>query len=189
MELDHCHLGRGTGVFPTEAIPGRCRKSMSFGLLYVFGGECRRSLGIIYKDLLEESFCSTSHQEQLPLSQGLFFHLLNPTNSLTMKSQTLFQIVSLLPALLLVVNAAPARRDGNHPLRGSESLVGYSSTEDLASGTKPDLQYSLLPGQTEDPKIGTYLDFQKVENPQPIRGSAGGDDPGPRKLGLQLRDI
>lgn len=106
-----------------------------------------------------------------------------------MKSQALFQVFSLLSACFPVVNAAPAGRDSNHPLRGSESLVGYSSTENLATGTKPDLNYSLLPGQTEDPKIGTYLDFQKVENPQPIRGSTGGDDPGPRKLGAQLRDV
>ncbi|KAJ5183833.1 hypothetical protein N7492_001449 [Penicillium capsulatum] len=97
-----------------------------------------------------------------------------------MKSQSLFHILSLLPVWISIVSAAPTRQDSNPPLRGSETLVGYSSTQDEATGAKPDIKYSLLPGQKEDPKIGTYLDFQKVENPQPIRGSTGGDDPGPR---------
>ncbi|GLI78289.1 hypothetical protein PoHVEF18_006599 [Penicillium ochrochloron] len=101
-----------------------------------------------------------------------------------MKPQVLSRALHLLPALLSLVNAAPARRDdssGSNPgLRGSEALVGYSATEQVASGSKPDIKYTLLPGQKEDPKIGSYLDFENVENPQPIRGSTGSDDPGPR---------
>lgn len=99
-----------------------------------------------------------------------------------MKPQTLLQVLSLSAALFSGIDAAPARPDSKHPLKGSEALVGYSATEDITTRTKPDLKYSLAPGQMEDTKIGTYLDFQKVENPQPIRGSTGGDDPGPRKL-------
>lgn len=104
-----------------------------------------------------------------------------------MKPQILSQVVQLVPALLCLVNAAPApiRRDdssSNPGLRGSEALVGYSRTEQVATGTKPDIKYTLLPGQKEDKDIGSYLDFENVENPQPIRGSTGSDDPGPRKL-------
>ncbi|CEJ57677.1 Putative Thermophilic glucose-6-phosphate isomerase [Penicillium brasilianum] len=102
-----------------------------------------------------------------------------------MKPQILSQAVQLVPALLCLVNAAPApiRKDdssSNPGLRGSEALVGYSRTEQVATGTKPDIKYTLLPGQKEDKDIGSYLDFENVENPQPIRGSTGSDDPGPR---------
>lgn len=94
-----------------------------------------------------------------------------------MKFQTFIQsLINLLP----LSSAAPARREYNPPLRGSESLVGYSPSGKVATGSKPDLQYSLLPGQKTDPDIGGYLDFEKVENPQPIRGATGGDDPGRR---------
>ncbi|KAJ5336071.1 hypothetical protein MYU51_009515 [Penicillium brevicompactum] len=88
---------------------------------------------------------------------------------------------TLIPAILPVVCAAPARRDAdNPPLRGSGSLVGYSSSNKGGGDSPPDIKYTLLPGQKEDPKIGSYLDFQKADNPQPIRGSTGADDPGPR---------
>jgi hypothetical protein len=115
--------------------------------------------------------------------------LFNPERAdkpITMKPQVISRALHLLPALLSLVNAAPARRDGssgsNPGLRGSEALVGYSATEQVASGSKPDIKYTLLPGQKEDPKIGSYLDFENVENPQPIRGTTGSDDPGPRKF-------
>ncbi|KAJ5937500.1 hypothetical protein N7454_003842 [Penicillium verhagenii] len=97
-----------------------------------------------------------------------------------MKLQDDSQALYLLFLLLCTVGAAPARRSSNPPLRGSEALVGYSSTEKIVSGTQPDLKYSLLPGQTDSPDIGAYLDFENIENPQPIRGSTGSDDPGPR---------
>lgn len=91
-------------------------------------------------------------------------------------------IIPLLPVLLPLVGAAPAPKGSNPPLKGSEDLVGYSPTEKIPSGPKPDLKYTLLPAQTQDPKIGEYLNFENVESPQPIRGDTGGDDPGPRKL-------
>lgn len=102
-----------------------------------------------------------------------------------MKLQVHPWALSLLLALFTAVDAAPARRSSNPPLRGSEALVGYSSTEKIASGTQPDIKYSLLPGQTVSPDIGAYLDFEKVDNPQPIRGSTGSDDPGPRMFSRQ----
>jgi hypothetical protein len=75
----------------------------------------------------------------------------------------------------------PVRRDdgSNNPLRGSKSLLGYSTTNDDPTETKPDIKYSLVPGQNEDPAIGSYLDFENADNPQPSRGDRGGDDPGP----------
>lgn len=102
-----------------------------------------------------------------------------------MKVQIFFKVAQVLLALLPIINAAPARRDdrsgSNFGLRGSEALLGYSPTDKVASGSKPDIKYTLLPGQKEDAKIGSYLNFENVDNPQPIRGSSGSDDPGPRK--------
>lgn len=102
-----------------------------------------------------------------------------------MKLEIFCKAVQPLLALLPVVNAAPARRydssGSDLGLRGSEALLGYSLTERVASESKPDIKYTLLPGQKEDAKIGSYLDFENVNNPQPIRGSSGSDDPGPRE--------
>ncbi|CAG7919374.1 unnamed protein product [Penicillium olsonii] len=90
-------------------------------------------------------------------------------------------LTTLIPALVTLIHAAPARRDTENPgLRGSESLLGYSSSNKGGGISPPDIKYTLLPGQKEDPKIGSYLDFEKADNPQPIRGSTGSDDPGPR---------
>ncbi|KAG0154620.1 hypothetical protein PDIDSM_188 [Penicillium digitatum] len=89
-------------------------------------------------------------------------------------------LVALLPVVLPLVHGAPARRDSPNPgLRGSDSLVGYSPDYKSDSDLRPDIEYTLVPGQKEDPKIGSYLDFEKADNPQPIRGPTGSDDPGP----------
>ena len=101
-----------------------------------------------------------------------------------MKLQSFSSAICFLPALLPFADAAPAKRDTDHPLRGSTALVGYSASEKVASGTKPDIKYSLLPEQKANPDIGAYLDFENVKNPQPIRGSTGSDDPGPRKFAI-----
>lgn len=100
-----------------------------------------------------------------------------------MKLHVLSSVLSVLPALIPLAAAAPAPappRSSNPPLKGSKGLIGYSPTNSIATGTHS-VKYSLLPAQTEDPKIGSYLDFEKVADPQPIRGSTGSDDPGPRK--------
>lgn len=97
-----------------------------------------------------------------------------------MKPRVYLWILSLLLTLFTSGDAAPARKTSNPPVRGSKALVGYSSAGRIDSGTQPDIKYSLLPGQTVSPDIGAYLDFEKVDNPQPIRGSTGSDDPGPR---------
>ena len=51
--------------------------------------------------------------------------------------------------------------------------------------------YELVPGQTDAANLGLYLDLDETQNPQPIRGSAGGTDPGPRmrRLCIFLRPL
>ncbi|RDW92947.1 putative oxalate decarboxylase [Aspergillus mulundensis] len=70
--------------------------------------------------------------------------------------------------------------DPNPPLHGSKDLLGYSPNNKLTEQTTEDIVYTLAVGQKEDADLGVYLDFTNVENPQPIRGSKGGTDPGPR---------
>ncbi|EPS31434.1 hypothetical protein PDE_06389 [Penicillium oxalicum 114-2] len=87
-------------------------------------------------------------------------------------------------ALLPIAETAPTSKKDSSPanpsLRGSSELVGYSPTEVVANSPKPDIKYKLSQGQKENANVGAYLDFENVANPQPIRGSRGSDDPGPR---------
>ncbi|KAL0263220.1 hypothetical protein SLS55_002198 [Diplodia seriata] len=84
-------------------------------------------------------------------------------------------ILLALSALHGAVRGAPA----SDPLRGSPALQGYNPSNILTDEDTTDVQYELAPGQTDDADLGTYLDFSDIENPQPIRGSKGGTDPGP----------
>jgi quercetin dioxygenase-like cupin family protein len=65
-------------------------------------------------------------------------------------------------------------------LRGSAALLGYSPGNKLTTENTDAISYKLVPGQTDDANLGTYLDFENNPNPQPSRGTKGGLDPGPR---------
>lgn len=64
-------------------------------------------------------------------------------------------------------------------LRGSQSLLGNTGTPVDKSDSALVEDYDLVPGQKSDADLGFYFDFTKAQNPQPIRGSKGGTDPGP----------
>ncbi|KAI9849810.1 MAG: hypothetical protein M1837_000022 [Sclerophora amabilis] len=64
-------------------------------------------------------------------------------------------------------------------LRGSSSLLGSGDHYLQTRPGKPS-NPDTVTGQEEDAELGLYLDFKSVQNPQPQRGSRGGDDPGPR---------
>ncbi|KAI6378476.1 hypothetical protein MCOR32_004726 [Pyricularia oryzae] len=67
-------------------------------------------------------------------------------------------------------------------LRGSINLQGGIAPRPPVKGGDsakvPNPQ--LVTGQEADSKLGLFLDFNSVEVPQPIRGSRGSTDPGPR---------
>lgn len=68
-------------------------------------------------------------------------------------------------------------------LRGSEDYLGYnpSNPVDMKSTVIPPEDFELAPGQSEDAKLGLYIDLSNVKNPQPIRGgTTGPTEPGPR---------
>lgn len=89
-------------------------------------------------------------------------------------------IQSLLLLLLPLAQAAPTPRSSSSvPLRGNPDLAGYSSSRNVPVKNTT-VQYKLAPSQKDKADIGQYLDFEKVNNPQPIRATSGGTDPGPR---------
>jgi hypothetical protein len=65
----------------------------------------------------------------------------------------------------------------------ANSLLGYNPANAVINDDTDAISYSLVPGQTDAATVGPPLDFSTVENPQPIRGSKGGTDPGPRTEG------
>lgn len=112
--------------------------------------------------------------------------LLMPEKSGSMAKFTLSFLSAL--ALLNTAHGAPAvpraaatSSGANPPLRGSPDLAGYSPSNTVSDEDTNAFSYSLAPGQTADANLGLYLDFSNVDNPQPIRGSKGGNDPGPSK--------
>lgn len=63
---------------------------------------------------------------------------------------------------------------------GSEEFLGPDNNPVNPADSAIVSNYNLVPGQTEDANLGLYLDLEAAENPQPIRGTGGGTDPGPR---------
>lgn len=68
-------------------------------------------------------------------------------------------------------------------LYGDESLLGEVAAPSPVSGgnSAQVTNYELVNGQEADSTLGLYLNFNSVENPQPLRGSGGQTDPGPRE--------
>lgn len=66
-------------------------------------------------------------------------------------------------------------------LYGLDSLRGEIAQPSPVSGGDSAIvsNYPLVNGQEADSKLGLYLDFKSVENPQPLRGTGGQTDPGP----------
>jgi len=94
---------------------------------------------------------------------------------------------SFLPGLVLALvsfqytSAAPT---GTASVAQPNSLLGYSPDSTVINQDTDDFPYELVPGQTDSANIGAYLDFNNVKtDPQPIRGTKGGTDPGPRTGG------
>jgi hypothetical protein len=59
-------------------------------------------------------------------------------------------------------------------------LLGYNAANGVVNQDTDKISFKLVPGQTDAATIGASLNFNDVENPQPIRGSKGGTDPGPQ---------
>jgi len=90
---------------------------------------------------------------------------------------SLASILLTISSFQLLATAAPT---GTASAPAPSALLGYNPSNAVINENTDDIPYSLVPGQTDVAVIGAYLDFNNVPNPQPIRGSKGGTDPGPR---------
>ncbi|KAI9735854.1 MAG: hypothetical protein M1834_001319 [Cirrosporium novae-zelandiae] len=92
----------------------------------------------------------------------------------------------LASLLLCSSSAAPLSSNINGPpsatgsLYGSEALLGDDGAGIDTADSAIVSNYDEAPGQKDDADLGLYLDFTKLSNPQPLRGSKGATDPGPR---------
>jgi hypothetical protein len=95
--------------------------------------------------------------------------------------------ISIFAGLLLTIAkleqhvlAAPLAASGTSSAPAPTSLLGFNPANTVINENTDDIDFQFAAGQTEAANIGPYLDFSNVENPQPIRGTKGGTDPGPR---------
>lgn len=76
-------------------------------------------------------------------------------------------------------------------LRGGSNLVGYDPDSAVATDGPveiPQSDFELAPGQSDDPDLGLYLDFDDPENFQPIRGGTNRPtDAGPRNRKMEAQ--
>ncbi|KAL4882186.1 RmlC-like cupin domain-containing protein [Aspergillus karnatakaensis] len=104
-----------------------------------------------------------------------------------MKANAALAVLALLPSVYGAPTLVKRDDGGNPPLKGSKDLLGYSPDNKLTD-TSTEIEFTLAPGQKDDKDLGIYLDFSEIENPQPIRGSLGGSDPGPRNSALDRQN-
>jgi hypothetical protein len=90
---------------------------------------------------------------------------------------TLAALLLTLASLEQYSFAAPTRTSSS---ASPESLLGYNPDNVVINVDTDNIMFELAPGQTESANIAPILDFTRIENPQPIMGTKGGLDPGPR---------
>lgn len=109
------------------------------------------------------------------------------TNMYSFTSIVLLPFVAfscLSSAIPVDPRAVPSEPPGTPTaLRGDSDLLGQDGAA-IDSPIAP-IDYELAPGQKADPDLGFYFDFTNVKNPQPIRGTKGGTDPGPREFSIR----
>ncbi|KAL9595412.1 MAG: hypothetical protein Q9219_006455 [cf. Caloplaca sp. 3 TL-2023] len=77
---------------------------------------------------------------------------------------------------------APGPPSASGSLYGSVSLEGPDGNPVDPSDSAEIKEYQLVNGQNEDQDLGLYLELNSIPDPQPIRGTGGGIDPGPRNM-------
>ena len=98
---------------------------------------------------------------------------------------TLISASAAAPAFMPTARAAgPPGATGQ--LYGPETLEGPGREPVDTADPALVSHYDLVPGQQEEADIGLYLDLSASHNPQPIRGTNGGTDPGPRAFSIFL---
>ncbi|KUJ19438.1 Bicupin, oxalate decarboxylase/oxidase [Mollisia scopiformis] len=103
-----------------------------------------------------------------------------------MPSQSCSRLLGTLLAVASLHHIALAAPTGSSTAPVATNLLGFSPSNTVKNEDTDNIQYALAAGQTDTGTIGAFLDFNNVENPQPIRGTKGGTDPGPRTEAYDL---
>ena len=90
-----------------------------------------------------------------------------------------YTFASLLLTITSFQQYAVAAPTGTSSGATPTSLLGYNPDNVVINANTDDIQYELAPGQSTAANIAPILDFNNIQNPQPIRGTKGGTDPGP----------
>ena len=94
-----------------------------------------------------------------------------------------FNFTSIVAAPVNTVPGLPVGPPGaSGSIIGSAAFQGTDGNPVDPSDSAFVSDYQLVAGQSQDSDDGLYLDFTSIPNPQPIRGTGGGTDPGPRML-------
>jgi hypothetical protein len=99
--------------------------------------------------------------------------------SISSAMATIHALAALLLAIASLGEYVLAAPTGTSSAAVPESLLGYNPDNIVINANTDDIQYEFAPGQTDSANIAPILDFSNIQNPQPIRGSKGGTDPGP----------
>ncbi|KAG4433414.1 hypothetical protein IFR05_011100 [Cadophora sp. M221] len=97
-----------------------------------------------------------------------------------MSSQLGTKAAGILLALATFQQAVLGAPTGTSSAPIPTSLLGFNPANGVKFEDTDNITFSFAPAQTQDASIGESLDFNGILNPQPIRGSRGGTDPGPR---------
>ncbi|KAH8775761.1 RmlC-like cupin domain-containing protein [Hyaloscypha sp. PMI_1271] len=97
-----------------------------------------------------------------------------------MVPQYQLKLSSVLLAIASFTHLTLSAPTGTASAAAPSSLLGYNAANKVINEDTDDISYTLVPGQTDTAVIGAFLDFNNQAHPQPIRGSKGGTDPGPR---------
>ena len=71
-------------------------------------------------------------------------------------------------------------------LYGPGSFLGNDAGSEVTAHSAVVSNYELVPVQQADSDVGLFLDFTTTPNPQPLRGSNGYTDAGPRMTCCRL---
>jgi hypothetical protein len=93
---------------------------------------------------------------------------------------------ALLLAIAVLQRQVSGAPTGSSSNPAPTNLLGYNPSNTVINADPSALSFALAAGQTDTAVIGAYLDFNNVAHPQPIRGSKGGTDPGPRTEGYDI---
>jgi hypothetical protein len=84
-----------------------------------------------------------------------------------MAPKALCSLAALLATASFFQNASTAPT-GTSTAAAPTALLGYNPANGVINEDTDNIKYTLVPGQTDSAVIGAFLDFNNVENSQPV---------------------